>query len=90
MNKIYRFYEDCGRMGRLDGTFVSTDEKIKAMLGKTAYFGEALGKHSEISVELAESNFTVLTDDQAFIDKAVEYGLLPNGFSPANYMEEEA
>lgn len=86
--KLYRFTLDCGRMGSLEGTFVATDREVKAAIGKRAYFGEVLGKHSEIECSLAREHFAVLTDDQTFIDKAAEYGLIPSGHNPLAYVEE--
>jgi hypothetical protein len=47
--KMYSFYFDCGCMGDLDGVFFATPEEVKAAIGDRVYFGEVLGKHSEIS-----------------------------------------
>lgn len=86
---LYRFNWDCGRMGSLEGIFVSSDEDVAKALGEEVYFGEVLGKHSEIYGTLDAEDLTVLTDDQEFIDKAIEYELVPSGFCPLDYIEDE-
>ena len=49
MGKVLVHFEwDCGRQGMVDGLFVTTQEKIDAAIGTEVYFGEILGKHSEI------------------------------------------
>lgn len=47
--KLYRYYEDYGRMGAIEGLFFLTDkeaEKYKKYSG-VIYWDELLGKHSE-------------------------------------------
>lgn len=81
-NKVLvRFSESWGRMGSIESVFVSTKDRISNLIGKGFYFGEILGKHSEVSGKFLESNFKVITDDQAFITKAEEMfkGFLPFG-----------
>ena len=86
---LVSFEQDYGRMGTVEGLFVTTPDKIKENLGKTAYFGEILGKHSEIYGELEAENFTVKSEDQAFIDKLVELlGTNISGYNPFDYLEE--
>jgi hypothetical protein len=89
MNKIlYRFSWDCGRNGEVEGIFVSTKDKIKENIGKNVYFGEILGKHSEIYGELEESDLEILTEDLDFIEKAIAYGISEIGYNPLDYIEE--
>ena len=88
MKKIYRFHWDCGRMGNVDGVFAATEEEVQAAIGREVYFGEILGKHSEVHGTLAESEFEVLTDDQDFIEKANKFGLIPTGYNPLSYLEQ--
>ena len=90
MRKPYRFEQDYRRMGRLTATFVAEEASVASLMGKTVYFGEALGKHSEVWADIGEDNLRVLTDDQDFIARAVEYGLVPTGHNPLDYFEEEA
>jgi len=37
----------------------------------------------------SEGEIVLLTDDQDFIDRAKEYGVIPQGFDPRNYIDEE-
>ncbi len=88
MNKLCRFYWDCGRQGSLEGTFVASEDDLQKAIGQKLYFGEVLGKHSEIYGKLEEKDITILTDDQDFIQKAIEYGLVPCGYNPFDYLPE--
>jgi hypothetical protein len=87
MVNLYRFYVDCGRMGVLEGVFAENEKLIKKIIGRNVYFGEVLGKHSDVRVRMEEDHFTKLTDDQDFIKKFKEYELA-SGFNPFNYIEE--
>ena len=89
MNKIYRFYWSCGRMGDVEGIFAATDEEVEKAVGQCVYFGEILGKHSEIYGNLSQEDLTMLTDDQDFISKAVEYKLIPSGYNPLEFIDYE-
>ena len=79
MKKLYKFELSCGRMGSLEGVFVATEEEVEEALGKNVYFGEVLGKHSEIFFDLDESMLSVITDDQDFIDKCERFGIDSTG-----------
>jgi hypothetical protein len=50
MKAIYRMDIDCGRNGNLTGVFIADKDHVKILLEKKIeiYFGEVLGKHSEI------------------------------------------
>jgi hypothetical protein len=75
-------------MGYVRGLFVATDDEIKAAIGRKVYFGEILGKHSEIYGTLEEKDLVRLTDDPDFIAKFKEYGCA-SGYSPLEYLEDE-
>jgi len=87
MKTLYRFKLSCGRMGELEGMFTAKPEDIEAALGKTAQFGEVLGKHSDISVVLDEGHFELLTDDPYFVEKFELFGCA-SGFNPLSYLED--
>lgn len=90
MRKLYRFFWDCGRMGDVEGLFVADDEEVKKALGQRVYFGEILGKHSEICGTLNEGDLTVKSEDQEFIEKLVALlGCDISGYNPLSYMESE-
>ena len=91
MRKLYEFHWDCGRMGYLDGLFIAEESEIKAIIGKEIYFGEVLGKHSEIVDVLEEDELTVKSDDQDFITKFIEImgdGTI-SGYNPLDYYNPE-
>lgn len=89
MKGIYKFDADFGRMGDLTGVLVSTAEDIDNLVGKRVYFGEVLGKHSDVSLDVEHDNFTLVTEDEKFIELFEQYGL-ENGYNPFDYdLEEE-
>jgi len=87
MQKIFRYYEDFGRMGDLEGIFVATEEEI-SNAPETVYFGEVLGKHSDVYSDEWKKHITVLTDDQEFIARALFYGLCGTGYNPLEYFDD--
>ena len=91
MKKLYSFFWECGRMGTLDGLFIAEESDVNAIIGKNIYFGEVLGKHSEIYGMLEESDLEVKSDDQDFINKFVEImgdGTI-SGFNPLDFYDPD-
>lgn len=88
---IYRFYWDCGRSGSVEGIFVADEKYMQEALGKDVYFGEILGKHSEIHGKLEEGDIEALTSNQIFIRQFMD--ILGEdfcvGYNPLDYIEEE-
>jgi len=66
MNKytrIIRYQFDMGRHGYLDCTQVITDEEWDFLQKPTrVYFGEVLGKHSEVEVDVLPQHIKVISD----------------------------
>lgn len=90
MKVLVKFQWDCGRMGNVNGLFIIEKEELEAAYGKNVYFGEILGKHSEIYGEIGANDFTILTDDQDYIEKTISLiGWHLSGYSPFDYMNEE-
>lgn len=85
---IYKFNVDCGRRGELSGIFVSTDELIQNAIGKTMYFYEVLGKHSEFEVVLDVHHLSEVTDNQEFISIFKEHDM-GTGNNPLDYIQDE-
>ena len=88
MKKLYEFQLDCGRMGELSGLFIAETFDIKNLIGETIYFGEVLGKHSEIICdEFDEVNVIVKSEDQELITKL--YNVFKSnsisGYNPLDY-----
>lgn len=91
MKVIAKFYWDCGRMGEVDAIFTCTKEELENAYGKEVYFGEILGKHSEIYGTFREGDITILSDDQEFIAKfeAILGEGTVSGYNPLDYIEAE-
>jgi len=89
LQKLYKFQWDCGRMGSVEGLFVADEGEVAAAVGKEVYFGEILGKHSDVSGTLDAEDLTVATDDQDFIVKLV--GIIGtttiSGYNPLSYID---
>lgn len=90
MKGIFKFHWDCGRMGDIDGLFVLDKEHLDRSIGEDVYFGEILGKHSEIYGTLDAEDVTLLSDDQEFIEKFIEIMGDGNisGYNPLDYLAE--
>ena len=88
MLKLYRFQVGYGRSGNLNGIFVEDEERVKKAIGNHVYFGEVLGKHSEVYLDLEEAHFKELTDDQPFIHQFEKLDLA-TGYNPFDFMDEE-
>lgn len=88
---IYEFYWDCGRMGELEGLFLADSKDVADAIGKTIYFGEVLGKHSEVEGTLNAEDINLKTDDQEFISRVIAiFGKgFGGGFDPIEkYLEQ--
>lgn len=87
---LVRYNVEFGRMGDLEGLFVTTHEEMTNALGKQVYWGEVLGKHSEIYHDLQIEELTIVTDDQDFIANLVLYvGSDISGFNPIAKIAEQ-
>lgn len=82
---LYRFAWDF-RGGRVEGVFAATAEEVAAAIGREAYFGEVLGKHSEVGGSIGVDDISLVTDDQPFVTKAVELGVVPFGLNPLTHL----
>lgn len=90
MKLLYKFSWDCGRMGDVEGLFVSTNEEVAGLIGKEVYFGEILGKHSEVYGVIEEGEITeVDIDSEAVAQVAEVLGDTWAGYNPFHYIEEE-
>lgn len=90
MKNLYKFHWDCGRQGCLDGLFVSTQEEVDDLIGTEIYFGEVLGKQSEVSGEMEVGDITKVNIDSETVEKMIPLlGVTWSGFNPFNYLEEE-
>lgn len=79
-----------GRMGKLEGLFFATDEQMASLVGKTAHFGDALGKHSDVSITFDEEQIKrIETIDLPAETIPLLKGKIEMGYNPLDYIEEE-
>ena len=87
---LAQFFWDCRRSGSVSGVFICTKQQIADAVGKDVYFGEILGKHSEIYGTLEDTDIEILSDDPKVIE--VLLGIFPDGeisgYNPLSYVQE--
>ena len=83
---IYKLNIDCRRQGNLEGIFIAEKEQIEYLVNNKIeiYFGEVLGKHSEIIATIDKNEIIEVTDNEEFI-KLFEKHDLSSGFNPLYY-----
>ena len=86
MKAIYKLNLDCGREGSLYGIFIADKEYVDVLVNNDieVYFGEILGKHSDISLTINDTDLELITDDVKVIDMFEEYEL-STGINPFDY-----
>jgi len=88
MKGIYKFNFDCGRSGSLEGTFIEDSENVKILTSHEdieVYFGEVLGKHSEVYGNIEETDIKLVSTDEQAIKIIEDLNILPSGYSPFDY-----
>ena len=63
MKKLYKYEEDFGRMGELEGLFVADEVDVEKVMGEETYWGEILGKHSEVIGNISKETVTMVSED---------------------------
>lgn len=77
---LWRFCWDC-RGGEVEGIFRATKEEVEDAIGKKVYFGEILGKHSEVCGTIEEGEITLVADNPIEVQCAIE-----SGYNPLEYL----
>lgn len=74
---VYKMSFDCGRQGILTSVFVAKKSHVRYLIENKieVYFGEVLGKHSEIYGPIDETGLKLITEDQKVIDLIVDHDL---------------
>jgi hypothetical protein len=85
---IYRFFWDCGRQGNLHGVFVAYKDALEYAVGKELYFGEVLGKHSEVYGTFEASDLELVSDDVKDVE-VFERLNLATGYNPLDYLPDD-
>jgi hypothetical protein len=87
---LCQFHWDCGRQGNVDGLFITTEQEIESIIGKSVHFGEILGKHSEIYGTIEDGEITVVSDEQDKIEWLQGImGETISGYNPFYYLQED-
>ena len=91
MDVLARFGLSFGRMGNIDGLFVTTLDEVERAIGKDVDLGESLGKHSEVVFEIGPKMIEVISDDQSLIASLVSAagGTTICGYNVLEYLAEQ-
>lgn len=91
--KLYRYYEDYGRMGSLEGLLILTDEEAAKYKQYTNYlwWDELLGKHSEGHFNFSDDTLTVIDIPGDVVEILHEniLGKVVSGPFDLNYFDEQ-
>lgn len=85
---VYRmdFYD--GRAGRVEGVFTATAQDIERIIGQHIYFGEILGKHSEVFGILERNAVKLLSNDPDVV-RVFKENNFSSGYNPFHYFERD-
>jgi len=87
---LWRFGWDCGRQGDVEGLFVATQTEVNNVIGKNVYFGEILGKHSEVCGVIEDGEIRKVDLDSETVGKVSKIlGNNWSGYNPLDYLEED-
>lgn len=83
MEALFKMNFDCGRMGSLEGIFIADTEDVDYLYNNriSIYFGEVLGKYSEISGTIGTDEIKLITTDDKVLDIFEKYEL-ESGYNP--------
>ncbi len=85
---LWKFGWDCGRIGEVEGLFVTTQEEIEQNIGKRVYFGEILGKHSDIQGTLDMEDLEKMDLDSETVERVTKLlGETWSGYNPLDYID---
>lgn len=87
MKKLYKFYWDCGRQGNVEGIFIAEENEVKNAIGKDVYFGEILGKHSDVYGTIEEGEIEEIQVSETTVKEMEEViGITISGYNPLDYV----
>lgn len=85
---LWQFEWDCGRSGYVEGLFVATEKEVENAVGKDLYFGEILGKHSEVYGVFEEGEAEKLDVSPEAVEEVSQYlGETWSGYNPLHYIK---
>lgn len=86
-HRLYKFCWDYRRSGEVSSLFFATEDQIEKAIGSDIYFGEILGKHSEVCGTLKKNDLTKLNVDTVALQELHnELGDTISGYNPLNYI----
>jgi len=90
MQAIYKLHFDCGRSGTVKGIFIAEKEEIDYIVDTKyrVYFGEVLGKHSEVMGPLEKGDYTLISDKPEDVE-VVKRLKLEIGSNPVHLWKED-
>lgn len=83
---VYKLHFDCGRQGELEGLFIAEKAHVKILIDSEmeVYFGEVLGKHSEVCGKVEKREIKMISDNEDVINVIRTHGL-ESGYNPFEY-----
>lgn len=88
MKKLYKFYWDCEREGEVEGIFIADETELENAIGKNVYFGEILGKHSEVYGVLEKEDIEEMKVSKNTLEELEKIlGNSISGYNPLSYVE---
>ncbi|GCD11706.1 hypothetical protein [Clostridium tagluense] len=87
MKKLYKFYSSCNTSGSVEGIFIADEKIIKSAIGCNVWFGELLGKNSNIYGTLEKEDLTIINVSDITINEMEEVlGTNISGYNPLDYI----
>ena len=88
--KLYRYFEDYGRMGSLEGLLILTDDQMTRYQQNTdcLYWYELLGKHSEGTFDFTGSCFEIEVPEDVVKVLFQHLGPVVSGPFDLEYLDE--
>lgn len=88
--KLYRYYQDYGRMGAIEGLLIMTDEQKERYSNHELWWDELLGKHSEGYYVFSDETLTELNLPYDIVEILFyELGPVVSGPFDFDYFEEQ-
>ena len=83
---VYKMSIAFGRMGDIDGVFVAKKSHVKILIDSEmeVYFGEVLGKHSEIFGKIEKKAIKMVSDSEDVVN-VIKKHELESGYNPFEY-----
>lgn len=89
MENLYKFQYDFN-YGVVEGLFLAEESEIQKITGTEICFGEVLGKHSDIFVDIEEDDFEkIKISKKAILELKNIFGNTISGYNPFDYIYED-